>query len=161
MERFDPAVFDLIDLALREDIGAGDITTESIVTGDEEYRSEDSMPQLAKILAVRHGFKCTLLFAVNPDTGEIDPGSGTAAVAIVALQRAVAVADLVIEHLVGLGLDPAHFGRRVEAHVDQPLAHRRIGIAGALLMRLGLLGNHDFVHRDLVTAPPLPVIRPA
>jgi nicotinate-nucleotide pyrophosphorylase (carboxylating) len=35
MERFDPAVFDLIDLALREDIGAGDITTESIVTGDE------------------------------------------------------------------------------------------------------------------------------
>lgn len=43
------------------------------LTGDEEYRSEDSMPMLAKILAVRHGFKCTVLFAVNKNTGEIDP----------------------------------------------------------------------------------------
>ncbi|MHC4619574.1 MAG: hypothetical protein ACYTEQ_17650 [Planctomycetota bacterium] len=43
------------------------------VTGDEEYRSEDSMPQLAKILAVHHGFKCTVLFAINKETGEIDP----------------------------------------------------------------------------------------
>ena len=43
------------------------------VTGDEEYRSEDSMPMLAKILAVHHGFKCTVLFAVNNQTGEIDP----------------------------------------------------------------------------------------
>jgi type 1 glutamine amidotransferase len=41
--------------------------------GDEEYRSEDSMPQLARILAVHHGFKCTVLFAVNKETGEIDP----------------------------------------------------------------------------------------
>ena len=44
-----------------------------LVTGDEEYRSEESMPQLAKILAERHGFKCTVLFAINPKTGEIDP----------------------------------------------------------------------------------------
>jgi type 1 glutamine amidotransferase len=43
------------------------------LVGDEEYRSEDSMPQLAKILAVHHGFKCTVLFAVNKQTGEIDP----------------------------------------------------------------------------------------
>ena len=43
------------------------------VTGDEEYRSEESMPQLAKILAVRHGFTCTVLFAIDPATGEIDP----------------------------------------------------------------------------------------
>lgn len=43
------------------------------LAGDEEYRSEDSMPQLAKILAVRHGFKCTVLFAVNKETGEIAP----------------------------------------------------------------------------------------
>jgi type 1 glutamine amidotransferase len=45
------------------------------VIGDDEYRSEDLMPQLAKILAVRHGFKCTLLFATNKETGEIDPGT--------------------------------------------------------------------------------------
>jgi hypothetical protein len=43
------------------------------VTGDEEYRSEESMPQLAKILAVRHGFDCTVLFAVNKTSGQIDP----------------------------------------------------------------------------------------
>ncbi|HUS73900.1 MAG TPA: ThuA domain-containing protein [Sedimentisphaerales bacterium] len=43
------------------------------VTGDEEYRSEDGMPQLARILSVHHGFKCTVLFAINKETGEIDP----------------------------------------------------------------------------------------
>ena len=43
------------------------------VTGDEEYRSEESMPQLARILAERHGFKCTVLFAINKQTGEIGP----------------------------------------------------------------------------------------
>ncbi|UCD51584.1 MAG: ThuA domain-containing protein [Phycisphaerales bacterium] len=43
------------------------------VTGDEEYRSEESMPLLAKILAVHHGFKCTVLFAIDPDSGEINP----------------------------------------------------------------------------------------
>lgn len=43
------------------------------LSGDEEYRSEEGLPQLAKILAERHGFKCTVLFAINPATGEIDP----------------------------------------------------------------------------------------
>ncbi len=43
------------------------------VTGDEEYRSEESMPQLAKILATHQGFKCTVLFAINKESGEIDP----------------------------------------------------------------------------------------
>ena len=38
-----------------------------LVSGDEEYRSEEAMPQLAKILSNRHGFKCTVLFAQNPD----------------------------------------------------------------------------------------------
>jgi len=44
-----------------------------LVSGDEEYRSEECLPQLGKILAERHGFRCTVLFAINPDTGEIDP----------------------------------------------------------------------------------------
>jgi hypothetical protein len=43
------------------------------VTGDEEYRSEESMPAMARILARRHGFHCTVLFSINPKTGEIDP----------------------------------------------------------------------------------------
>jgi hypothetical protein len=44
-----------------------------LVSGDEEYRSEEAFPQLGKILAKRHGFKCTVLFAVNPEDGTIDP----------------------------------------------------------------------------------------
>ena len=43
-----------------------------LVSGDEEYRSEEALPQLAKILARRHGFKCTVLFATDAD-GTIDP----------------------------------------------------------------------------------------
>lgn len=43
------------------------------LTGDEEYRSEEGLPQLAKILARHHGFRCTVLFSINPETGEIDP----------------------------------------------------------------------------------------
>ena len=43
-----------------------------LVSGDEEYRSEEALPQLAKILAKRHGFKCTVLFAIGEDGG-IDP----------------------------------------------------------------------------------------
>jgi len=44
-----------------------------LVAGDEEYRSEEALPVLAKILAVRHGFKCTVLFSINPEDGTIDP----------------------------------------------------------------------------------------
>ncbi len=43
------------------------------MAGDDEYRSEELMPQLAKIAAVRHGFKCTVIWAINQETGEIDP----------------------------------------------------------------------------------------
>ncbi|HEX8911817.1 MAG TPA: hypothetical protein VF796_05615 [Humisphaera sp.] len=43
-----------------------------LVSGDEEYRSEEGLPQLGKILAKRHGFKCTVLFAVD-EKGEINP----------------------------------------------------------------------------------------
>jgi hypothetical protein len=43
-----------------------------LVSGDEEYRSEEALPQLAKILAKRHGFTCTVLFAIGKD-GSIDP----------------------------------------------------------------------------------------
>ena len=44
-----------------------------LVSGDEEYRSEEALPQLAKILARRHGFKCTVLFAVDPKDGLVNP----------------------------------------------------------------------------------------
>jgi type 1 glutamine amidotransferase len=44
-----------------------------LVSGDEEYRSEEALPQLGKILAKHHGFRCTVLFAIDPKTGEINP----------------------------------------------------------------------------------------
>ncbi|MHC4565476.1 MAG: ThuA domain-containing protein [Planctomycetota bacterium] len=58
------------------------------LAGDDEYRSEDLIPQLAKILAVHHGFKCTVLFAVNKETGEIDPGTLDNIPGLEALKRA-------------------------------------------------------------------------
>ena len=44
-----------------------------LVGGDEEYRSEECLPQLAKILSTHHGFRCTVLFAIDPATGVINP----------------------------------------------------------------------------------------
>lgn len=44
-----------------------------LVAGDEEYRSEEALPQLAKILAKHHGFKCTVLFPIDPTDGTINP----------------------------------------------------------------------------------------
>jgi hypothetical protein len=46
------------------------------LTGDEEYRGEEGLPMLAKILSQRHGFKCTVLFALDPD-GTINPDNNT------------------------------------------------------------------------------------
>ena len=43
-----------------------------LISGDEEYRSEEGLPQLGKILARRHGFNCTVLFAIGKD-GAIEP----------------------------------------------------------------------------------------
>lgn len=47
------------------------------ISGDEEYRSEESLPMMAKILSQRHGFTCTVLFAIDPATGTIDPNQQT------------------------------------------------------------------------------------
>jgi hypothetical protein len=42
------------------------------VSGDEEYRSEEALPMLAQLLAKRFGFTCTVLFSIDPSSGEID-----------------------------------------------------------------------------------------
>jgi hypothetical protein len=43
-----------------------------LIAAEQEYRSEQSMPMLAKILSTHHGFDCTVLFGVN-ERGEVDP----------------------------------------------------------------------------------------
>src|SRR6476661_7870751 len=46
-----------------------------LISGDEEYRSEEALPQLGKILAKHHGFDCRVLFAIDPKTGFINPNN--------------------------------------------------------------------------------------
>jgi hypothetical protein len=48
-----------------------------LIAGDDEYRSEQTMPMLGKILAVGHGFKCTVLFPIDPADGTIKPDHQT------------------------------------------------------------------------------------
>src|SRR4051812_32306808 len=57
------------------------------LTGDEEYRGEEGLPMLAKLLSQRHGFKCTVLFAIDPD-GTINPDNNTSVPGIEALDSA-------------------------------------------------------------------------
>lgn len=60
-----------ISLAGKEGPGKGKKVV--FVSGDEEYRSEEALPQLAAILSEHHGFDTTVVFAINPDGGYIDP----------------------------------------------------------------------------------------
>ncbi len=46
-----------------------------IITGDEEYRSEESGPMLGKILSETHGFNVRVCFAIDPEHGYIDPNN--------------------------------------------------------------------------------------
>lgn len=62
-----------------------------LISGDEEYRSEEALPQLGKILAKRHGFKCTVLFPIDKETGAINPD-----VSNIPGTEALATADLMI-----------------------------------------------------------------
>jgi hypothetical protein len=59
-----------------------------LVSGDEEYRSEEALPQLAKILAKHHGFTCTVLFAINAEDGTVNPKVTTNIPGLEALDRA-------------------------------------------------------------------------
>jgi hypothetical protein len=59
-----------------------------LLSGDEEYRSEEALPMLAKILSEHHGFKCTVVFPINPDDGTINPNVATNLPGIEALDTA-------------------------------------------------------------------------
>jgi type 1 glutamine amidotransferase len=63
-----------------------------LIAGDEEYRSEEALPMLAKILSQRHGFDCTVLFSLDPSGEYIDPNNQKS----VSNPQAIAKADLII-----------------------------------------------------------------
>lgn len=58
------------------------------VTGEEQYGSEEGMPMLARILATRHGFRTTVLFSADKQTGEAHPGARDNIPGLEALERA-------------------------------------------------------------------------
>lgn len=64
------------------------------LAGDHEYRSEEALPALARILARRYGFKCSVFFTTDPKTGFLDPGSSN-----IAGLEALRTADLMVVFL--------------------------------------------------------------
>jgi len=67
-----PAADDSQWLTLAGGDGPGKGKKIVLIAADQEYRSEQSMPMMAKILSTHHGFDCIVLFAVN-EKGEVDP----------------------------------------------------------------------------------------
>jgi hypothetical protein len=61
------------------------------IASDHEYKSEEILPELARILAKHYGFNCTVLFGVDPATGEIKPGTSN-----IPGTEALATADLMV-----------------------------------------------------------------
>lgn len=79
------ALFPLLFLTLTTVLSAGPLVFEGesgpgkgkhlvFIASDHEYKSEETLPALARILAKHHGFKCTVIFGVN-DKGVIVPGA--------------------------------------------------------------------------------------
>jgi len=88
LQRFLPALIALFSVAsfaqaderwvtYEETEGPGHGKHILFIAGDEEYRSEEACPMLAQVLAKHHGFRCTVLFSQDPETGEIDPANQT------------------------------------------------------------------------------------
>jgi hypothetical protein len=64
-----------------------------LLAGDEEYRSEEVMPILAKMLAEKHGFETTVLFSADED-GTINPAATKSLMGAEALDKADALVML-------------------------------------------------------------------
>ena len=93
------------------------------LSGDEEYRSEEGLPMLAKILSQRHGFKCTVLFAIDAD-GMIDPNNTKSLPGAEALDSADAIVMLTRPR-VWPDEPMKHFVAACEPrHPDHRLAHQ-------------------------------------
>ncbi len=56
-----------------EGIGAGKHIV--YIASDHEYRGEETLPALARIMAKHYGFRCTVIFGLDPKDGTIRPGS--------------------------------------------------------------------------------------
>jgi type 1 glutamine amidotransferase len=61
------------------------------IAGDHEYRGEETLPALARIMARRYGFTSSVFFTTDPATGNILPGSSH-----IAGLEALQTADLLV-----------------------------------------------------------------
>lgn len=107
-----PADARVLELAAGTGPGAGKHVV--LVAGDEEYRSEEALPMLARVLAERHGFRCTVSFSTDPASGAIDPTASTSQPGLAALDTA----DLLVlftRFREWPDADMAHFVRYVES----------------------------------------------
>jgi hypothetical protein len=108
-----------------------------LLSGDEEYRSEEAMPMLARILSEHHGFKTTVLFSLDKD-GMIDPKANTDVQGIEAMDSADACIMLLrfrswpeekMKHFTGyLNAGKPFIALRTSTHLfqfpaDSPYAH--------------------------------------
>jgi len=84
----------------------------AFISGDEEYRSEESLPMLAKILRERHGFRVSVCYALNEE-GRIDPNTLTNIAGLSALDDA----DLVVMYTRFRKL-PEHQLERIKAYAE-------------------------------------------
>ena len=64
------------------------------LAGDHEYRGEETLPALARIMAKHYGFKCSVFFTTDPKTGFIEPGSSN-----ISGLEALKTADLLVVFL--------------------------------------------------------------
>lgn len=83
------------------------------LSGDHEYRSEETLPALARVLAKHHGFKCTVLFNVDAQSGTIVPGNSNSPGL-----EALATADLAVVFLRFQDF-PAEQMKHVVAYLDR------------------------------------------
>ena len=68
-----------------------------LIAAGWEYRAEEGLTMLAKILSQKHGFSCTVLFAIHKENGTIDPNTADNIPGIESLNSA--------DMLVMLGMD--------------------------------------------------------
>lgn len=62
-----------------------------LIASDPEYKSEEVLPMLGRILAKHYGAKCTVLFGVDPGTSFIRPGTSN-----IPGTKALKTADLMV-----------------------------------------------------------------
>ncbi|MDH3583385.1 MAG: ThuA domain-containing protein [Phycisphaerae bacterium] len=108
-----------------------------LVSGDEEYRSEECLPMLGKILAKHHGFTCTVLFSVN-DKGEIDPTNQKS----VTNAKAFDSADLIVMALRFRNWPDKDMKHFVDAY------HRGVPIVGLRTSTHGFKMGGNSAYRD-------------